>query len=278
MTLRAIAPMQFPDIEPGGADMPRPRYIEVDPATLLVDETYQRNLSDRSRRLIRRLVAAWDWKAFKPPVVVETEDGLHVIDGQHTAIGAASHPSIETIPAQVVVADTRQARAGAFVKQNRDRIAISTTQLHHALVAAGDEDALTVVQVCERAGARVLKYPPANGLYYVGDILGVTTLRALINRRHAHGARRVLDICVGAKLAPVTAAAMRAVEFLLYEKEYAGQVADADLTTTLRELGSDAERQARLYAAEHRVREWRGLAIVLYRNSRKARRGRSEAA
>jgi hypothetical protein len=49
--LRPVAALSFADIEPGGADMARPKYVEVDPTSLLVDESYQRNLSERSRRL-----------------------------------------------------------------------------------------------------------------------------------------------------------------------------------------------------------------------------------
>jgi hypothetical protein len=39
-------------------------------------------------------VANWDWRRFKPPVVARTATGLEVIDGQHTAIAAASHPDV----------------------------------------------------------------------------------------------------------------------------------------------------------------------------------------
>ncbi len=63
----------------------------VKPSTLLVDERYQRGLSERSIKLIRKIVSEWDWRAFKPPVVVDVGAGLEVIDGQHTAIGAATH-------------------------------------------------------------------------------------------------------------------------------------------------------------------------------------------
>jgi hypothetical protein len=272
--LRPIAALTLPSVEPGGADMARPTYRDVDPASLLVDERYQRNLSQhRSIALIKRIVAQWDWRAFKPPVVVEVDGGLHVIDGQHTAIAAASHPAIDSIPVQIVEGAEAANRAAAFVKHNRDRVAITAPQLHHALVAAGDEDALTIEQVCERAGARVLKFPPADGVFRPGDIMGIATLRKLVERRFAIGARRVLDICVGAKLAPISATAIRAIEYLLFEKEYEGEVDPEDLTTALRRLGDDADRQAKLFAAEHRVRAWRGLAVVLYRESRKKRHG-----
>lgn len=60
----------------------------VDPATLLVNATYQRDLSERSIQLIRKIIGGWDWTRFKPPVCSLGDRGIEVIDGQHTAIAA----------------------------------------------------------------------------------------------------------------------------------------------------------------------------------------------
>lgn len=276
-TLRAVAPLNFPDIEPGGADMARPTIIEVEPKSLLVDEDYQRNLSERSRALIRRLIAGWDWRAYKPPNVVRVGDALHIIDGQHTAIAAASHHLVGKIPVLLVEAPEAMGRAAAFVKLNRDRITVTPTQLHHAMVQAGDEDALTMAQVCERAGVRILKAPPGNGYWEVGDTVSVSTIKSVINRRHAVGARRVLEVCTKAKLAPVASGTIRAVEAILFEPEYAG-IDPEDLATTLREANAKIERDARLFAAEHGVRHYRALTAVLYRHAKGGRRGHRTAA
>ncbi|MCW2309681.1 DUF6551 family protein [Rhodobium gokarnense] len=269
--MRRIAAMQFPDISPGMVSETAPVLRDADPLALLVDESYQRNLGERSVRLIRKILSAWDWRAFKPPVVVEVDGDLHVIDGQHTAIAAASHPEIKTIPVLLVDGGAVEDRATAFVKHNRDRIAITPMQLFYARLKAGDEDALTISQVCERAGVRVLKYPPANGRYKEGDTVAVATLEQLIRRRYVVGARKVLDVLVEARQAPVQTAAIKAVETLLFAPEYAGQVDPGDIATTLRRLGRDAERQAALLAQEHRVPLWRALVTVLFRNTRKIR-------
>lgn len=274
--LRPIAPFSFPDITIVPTTTARPTFVDVAPTALLVDEDYQRGLSDRSRQLIRRMIASWDWRAFKPPVVVMVDGGYHVIDGQHTAIVAASRGE-PTIPVQVVEAGEIADRAAAFVKTNRDRIAVTPHQLHHALVAAGDEDAMTVEQVCQRAGAKLLRYPPANGLYEVGDLMAIGALKTLVRRRYAVGARRVLDICVAAKLAPVSAGALKAVEFCLYEPGYTGQVTDEDLATALRELGPRGEQEAVIFATEHGLPHWRSLAVILFRNTRKSRGRNAQA-
>jgi hypothetical protein len=158
--LRRVEPVSLQGIEPGGADMARPSYREVDPSTLLIDDSYQRSLSEKGKALIARMIAAWDWRSFKPPSVVEVDGELHIIDGQHTAIAACSHPAIDTIPVQVVEAPETAERALAFVRVNRDRVAVSKPEMFHAMVEAGDETAMTVAQVCARAGVTVRKGKP----------------------------------------------------------------------------------------------------------------------
>jgi hypothetical protein len=193
--VRAIQALQFPDVSPAEITSLPPDVRLVDPRELWVDERYQRGLSERSMKLIRKIVGEWDWAAFKPPVVVEVEGKLQVIDGQHTAIGAVTHGGIEQLPVLIVQADRQELRANAFVRHNRDRIQVTPTQLHNAMVAAGDEDALTIAQVCERAGVTILKNAPPFARFKPGETMAISTIRALVNRRHALGARKVLEVC-----------------------------------------------------------------------------------
>src|SRR4051812_39902397 len=99
--------MTWDDITPGGNTDIRHRFEDVDPTRLYVDDQYQRALSRKSHALIRKIVANWDWGRFKPPVVAEEEYGFDVIDGQHTAIAAASHPGITKIPVMIIEAPTQ---------------------------------------------------------------------------------------------------------------------------------------------------------------------------
>lgn len=101
---RTIQPLDLPNLTPGGISSARPQFQWVAPTSLLVDEVYQRNLSRGSIELIRKIVARWDWNRFKPPVVAMTDEGLEVIDGQHTAIAAATHPEITEIPVMLAEA------------------------------------------------------------------------------------------------------------------------------------------------------------------------------
>lgn len=272
ISYRPIKKMNMPDITPGGADMPEPRFERAKPEDLLVDETYQRNLSERSIRLIRKIVAHWDWRTFMPPVVVKTKDGLHVIDGQHTAIAAASHPAISDIPVMVVKAEELQDRAKTFLGRNRDRISVTANQLYYAGVAAGDETAVTIKQVCDRAGIRILKQPPGAAVFKVGDTLAIGAITSLVNRRGAMRARQVLQVLGDAKLAPVPQMLIKAVEELLCGKEFAGQIDAADLTTAIRASLGEAESEAKIFAATHNVPIWKALTSVLYRRCKRGRR------
>jgi hypothetical protein len=279
MTMRPIRPMAMPDVQPGATAASLPEFDTVDPRTLMVDEAYQRNLSERSVNLIRRIVAGWDWRAFKPPICVQVGAHLHVVDGQHTAIAAVTHPDVAEIPVMIIQAEDARDRASAFVKHNRDRISVTPLQLHYALVAAGDEDAVTVEQVCSRAGAKVLRLPPGEGRFKVGETLAISTIRTLCRKRGAMGARQVLQCCVEGMLAPISMAHLKAVEEIFFGEMYRGQVLAADLSTTIRQLGPTAERDGMRFAAEHNLPAWKGLTVILFRNAKKGRRhGSREAA
>lgn len=269
---RPIEPMIFPGIIPAKLSTTKPEFRWVDPSVLLVDENYQRHLSRSGVNLIEKIVEHWDWARFKPPVVAETEDGLEVIDGQHTATAAATHPRIETIPVMIVRAKELGDRAKAFVGHNRDRLMLSQVQIHFASVTAGDEDATTIQQVCDRVGVKLLRYPPGNGAFNPGETLAVAAIRSLVNRRFAAGARSVLQVLADANCAPVRADGIKAVEAILFDPEYRGQLSSADLTSCLLNMGPKAESEARVFAAAHNIPLWRALAVTLFREAKRGRR------
>ena len=271
--MRSITQLHMPDVEPGEPGEIRPEFRDVSPLDLHVDDAYQRDLSERSVTLIRRIVREWSWSAFKPPVTVDVDGALHVLDGQHTAIAAASHPRIDTIPVVVVPAPNSEDRAGAFVRHNRDRVTVTPMQLHDSLLAAGEEEARDVAAVCERAGVRILRNPPAMGKFAVGETVAIAALRSLVKRRFPVGARPVLDVCVQAQLAPVSAEMIKAVDAILHDAEYAGTVESGALVNTIRSLGPERWSEVAQLRTAHRMPKWKALTVVLYRHTRKSRRG-----
>lgn len=271
--MRKIEALKMPDVSPAVIASIKPEIRAADPRNLWVDETYQRGLSERSVRLIRKIVAEWDWTAFKPPIVVDVDGRLEVVDGQHTAIAAVTHGEIESIPVMIINAALPANRAAAFVRHNRDRIQVTATQLHSSLVAAGDEDALTMHQVCERAGAKILRNPPQMGRFKPGETLAIAAIRSLVNRRHAAGARKVIEVCVKAGAAPVSADLIKAVEHLTFAKEYAGEIDAERLVLIIASRLSALEVEAARFAVERKMPRWRALASIIFMNRRKTRHG-----
>ena len=146
--IRRIQP--FDDLmgaEPNDPSPHPPETIEMDPGDLWVDASYQRNLSRKSVALIIRIIANWDWSRFKPPVVARDPQGrLNIIDGQHTAIAALTHPVIKKIPVLVVDIETVKEAAGAFLAHNTERVFVTSFDKWQAKITAEDP---TVCQIDE---------------------------------------------------------------------------------------------------------------------------------
>jgi hypothetical protein len=261
-----VAALDLPDLKPaplGG--MAEPIFDRIAPGDLLIDESYQRGLSARSLRLVRYIVEGWDWLKFKPPVVAITDRGFEVVDGQHTAIAAACHPAISTIPILAVDGSDHARRARAFVSHAVDRLQATPTQVWHAAVAAGDEDAMTIRNVLDRAGVKLLPYPPTDGVYGINDTVALGAVRRLIDRRGAMRAREVLEIVAKAELSPITADHIRMAEALLADPDYAGGLTVARITVALRDITPKQIAEAKEVAFAKRLPVWRALAAVLYR-------------
>jgi hypothetical protein len=270
--LRPVAPLALPaSVTPAVLESFQPRFEWVAPATLLIDPTYQRNLTEASVRLIYRIVSGWSWRRYKPPIVADTEAGLHVLDGQHTAIGAATHGGLSAIPVMIVDSIGQLERAQAFLGHNRDRVGLTALSLFHAGVAAGDELTVTAMQVCQRAGVTVLRTPNMQGSFEAGQTVAVASLTALCRRRTAMQARVVMETLAQARIAPISSDAIKATEELFHGQAYAGDIAPEDLKATLLARWPDMQRKASDLALAKSLPKWRALAITLYQNTRKRR-------
>ena len=276
MSIRQVEALALPDlVRADTGDQVTPIFRVVAPSDCWIEEKYQREISGRSVRLIAKIVANWNWRAFKPPVAVEVEGRLELIDGQHTAIAAATHGGIDAIPVMIVEAEQLEERASAFVQLNRDRLNVTGSQLHHALAAAGDEAAVKLNRVCAAAGVSVLKNPPAFSKWQSATTIAIKAIQGVIGRRGEAGAERVLSICARAALAPISMDYLRAVEHLLFAPEYRDDMdGDKVLQVLLWQAGAGGplEDEARRYAVERKLPMWRALAscIFMYRAKRKA--------
>lgn len=271
-----IEPIGLTDLTPAQPVTGSPIFEWVDPRTLFVDHSYQRVVGERGLRQIRNIVRRFDWRRFKPPICAYGEhEGatiLKVLDGQHTAIAAASNPHIETIPVMIVDAPDIEAQAAAFVGQNTERLGITALQLHQAAVVSGDPEAATVEQVCERAGVKIVKSIAGGAAYRPRETIAVSTLRWLIDRHTAQGARKILEVLANAELAPITTHHIKAAELLLSDPEFSMQFEPEDLQTAIADMFLTAEDAAKVYAHAHRLPFFKALAIVWFRKTKKKRR------
>lgn len=274
METRPVVALPLPDnVLPNIPATTPPQILWVRPGQLRVDPTYQRDLSRRSVDLIFRVVADFDWRRFKPPVVIRGADVdyFDIVDGQHTAIAAATHGGIEQIPVLLIEAGGVVDKAKAFLGHNRDRVAMGATQMFWAAVAAEDETALTMKQVCDRAGATILRLPPPQGKFRPGDLMATGALKSLVNKRSAQKARQVIETCVKAGAAPISADLIRSVDELLHGQNYEGEIAADNLISTIMRAGEYHAKIFEIVAAK-KLPVWRAMVIVFYQNTRKTRR------
>lgn len=253
--LRAIKPLSFPDVAPAVVGGTRPELKWVAPTDLYVDATYQRDLSRKSFALIRSMYSGFAWNRMKPPIVVEADGKLHVVDGQHTAIAAASLGLAE-LPIFIVEAASVDERARAFVGHNTDRITVSPIAIYNALRAAGDPDALDVERVCARAGVRIREFTQSSAIA-AGDTKAIGLIRHLIKKRGVIKARKVLECLAKAKMTPVSGGAITAAENIICLER--PQVDLDKLAMVIRMDGDPGVAKARAKASGERSPFWRAL-------------------
>jgi hypothetical protein len=241
-SLRPIQPIPLVGIEPKQIGSQMPKFEWHDPKTLMVESEYQRDLSQRSITLIRHIAGNFDWLHIKPPVCARGAGGkLCVVDGQHTAIAAASR-GVPKIPVMIIEAPEMKRRAKAFVAHNTDRLAITPMQLFHSRVAAGDPGALAVMRVAAASAVTVCRSQPATGYWKVGETVAIGGIESLIRARGEEKSVRVLKTLVAAKRGPVATHEIRAVEALLFDPSYGWQHSVFDLVTVVRSRSIDAWR------------------------------------
>lgn len=233
----------------------------VPPASLLVDESYQRDLSRRSFRLIKGLLGNFAWRKMKPPIVVEVDNGLHCVDGQHTAIAAATL-KVPRIPVFVVGAASLQERADAFVAHNRDRIVMSPLDVYRAKLASGDADALDVENVCRRAGIR-LRQTNQFGKILIGDTNSVGTVQRLVKRRGVIKARMILESFVHGQRGPIGPAEIEAVEAMMVVVRPA--TTSEEMGRVIRAVGDRGVLESKLRAATE-AKPQKHVLLALYKD------------
>jgi hypothetical protein len=272
---RAIMPIPINGLSPASIRVERPTFVEADPRKLIVETRYQRDLSGKSLNLIKRIVERFDWTKFNPPVCVECPDGYFVIDGQHTAIGAASHPDIATIPIMVVDATSVEARAQSFVSHNRDRVAMTAAQVFYGEVGAGDAEAIAIRAAVEASGAHIPRSPVPKQYSKIGQVVAIGRIQRFYRVHGAEKLAEVLSICTKGRCKPISGNIFEAVCGICTEPQYADVNRD-DLITALMAQPNFDQAVIRL-AGDLNSSRFHAARVLLYRAASNLSSGRKAA-
>lgn len=135
---------------------PAPQLIWIEVEKLVVDDHYQRRISRKGAANIIQIAEQFDWSKFAPVIVAPVEGGqFAVVDGQHRTTAAMLRKQ-PTVPCQIVQAD-RAKQAAAYAAVNGNVTRTTPTQLFHARMAAGDEQAKAVAAVCQAAQVTIVR-------------------------------------------------------------------------------------------------------------------------
>ncbi len=158
MSLRRIdvEPPLVEGVAPGA--VPKLDWVRI--VDLVIDDRYQRPLTDTNWRRIRAIASAFQWAKFSPLVVAPIEGGTFaVIDGQHRA-HAALLCGIAAVPALVVDISAGD-QAQAFVGINTVTLRVSKQAMFKAALAAGEAWAVALDSAVAAAGCSVGTYAPS---------------------------------------------------------------------------------------------------------------------
>jgi len=265
MTLRPIKPIPLVGLKLCDIKSDAPTFEWVDPCTLLVEASYQRNLAAKSIKLIRQIAASFNWAHLKPAVCARSGDGkLFCIDGQHTAIAAASR-GVSKIPVMIVEAGDVSRRARAFVSHNTDRVSITPLQMFASRLAAEDPGALAAQRTAKAAGVTILRAQPGNGYWNLGETMACGAIERLVARYGEERAVRAMKTLVAAKRAPVASHEILAVSAVLFDPKFGWHHSAFDLVTVIRSKSIDGWQRpvlSRMKSAMggQRAAMWKGVA------------------
>lgn len=139
-------------------------------SALVVDPEYQREIAYLGRKNVRRIAQNFNWSMFAPVVVAAVGgDQYAIVDGQHR-VTSAKLCGLDKVPCAIIEA-TRGEQAAAFKAINGNITRLSSIQLFHASVAAGDENARRIAAVCAAADVIILRYPKAVDRIEPGETL-----------------------------------------------------------------------------------------------------------
>ena len=192
-TLQPLAKLSFSPIPTPARDVGAKgdlRWIPLE--QLYIDPTYQRAILEAGKANIRRMIEDFSWLQFGTLTVGTRPGGkFAIIDGQHRATAAMLHGAIKAVPCLVLSGGPKdEARAFSSINGNVTRIHV--LQSFRAKVAAGDENAIGLVDLCASADVKIAPYPKME--LDPGETLALGTIRQVMKRHGADGLQAALRL------------------------------------------------------------------------------------
>lgn len=157
---RPIDTAGYAALTPPASLGPAPQLTWLPIEQLVIDDSYQRDITAQGRKSVRTIAANFSWTYFAPVIVSPIEGGrFAIIDGQHRTTAAALI-GVKEVPCALVIAD-RITQAKAFRAINAQVTKMSSLSVFHAQCAAGDELALRTAAMADAAGVTVGRYANA---------------------------------------------------------------------------------------------------------------------
>ena len=190
---RAINVTDIAQISP--KDQPAPMLQWVPVESLVIDDSYQRQLSRQNWASIMRIAENFHWSRFTPVLVAPVEGGkFAIIDGQHRT-HAAAICGFPEVPAMVVhMPRAEQARAFSWV--NGQTIRITQYQILRAALAAGENWAMRADAACATAGCKLMTFHQSSGVKKARQIFSVKLVADLIRRNQDMVVTKALNALV----------------------------------------------------------------------------------
>lgn len=217
--LRQIEPLHE-EIKQGKAKFSEPERVLRRPESIMIDPDFQRNLSPRSKRLIKRMIRGWDWALFVPPAIYADESGVELAyDGQHTLIAAATRDDIDMLPMDLhKEIPNQEAAANAFVGRNTERLGVTSFQKYKAALVAGQYWAVTIEKASQKLGFRVPFYADQAGK--PDQVMAIGTMKELLDLRGEAKFVQVMRVLSGKNIRPIREFHLRAIDILLNDPTY----------------------------------------------------------
>lgn len=236
-----IAPMRNATPQRGLIGSPPKRVMRL-PESIFIDPDFQRNITDRGKKLIHEMVEKWNWDAAEVPrIYFDEERGVEAAyDGQHTLIGAATRDDITEIPCDLHE-DIRSAKraAAAFNVRNSKRIPQTPAQLFKSALLAEFPWAVQLNEIANRLNFTIAAYHGA-GIYDRPDnVIAIITMKNVMDRRGGVALEKIMKMLSGLTISPIKDIHIRAIETLLFDKEFSKLVTLPKLRQTLRGLNNN---------------------------------------